>query len=169
MLYIIEECSKDEKEWIQFAQIPILEHGWYIPSREYTETKLAKILEGYKYWRIQKVETEVEVKNLEEVNETVKRPIMLIVEETQEYAPSSTKGNQKTTNWETHLIRALLLVRNLRAQAVMQHLDPKAVRVALKYALIVDTYLAKQHGLTPEEDKKLSEIAQDLFKQTPKT
>jgi len=71
-------------------------------------------------------------------------------------------------NWEANLKAALLLVRDLRLEAYVQKLDPRAVRVALKYALIVDDYLTKQHGLTADEDMNLTKIAQDLFRKTPK-
>ena len=69
--------------------------------------------------------------------------------------------------WEKNLKAALLLVRNLRLQAVMQGINPKAVRVALKFALIVDDYLSRER-LTREEDENLTEIAKDLFRKTPK-
>lgn len=68
--------------------------------------------------------------------------------------------------WELHLKAALLLVRDLRAKAVMQGLDPRAVRVALKYALMVDDYLAKEKGLTPPEEQELNRITKKLFDQT---
>ncbi len=73
-----------------------------------------------------------------------------------------------STLWEKHLMAALILVRNLRLQAVMQGIDPRALRAALKYALIVDDYVMKEHGLTQEEDRKLTETAKDLFRKTPK-
>lgn len=70
--------------------------------------------------------------------------------------------------WEMHLKSALLLVRDLRYKAaVVQHLDPRAVRVALKYALLVDDYLSFQHGLSAEEEKTLKALAQKLFDETP--
>jgi len=69
--------------------------------------------------------------------------------------------------WDLHLKAALLLVRDFRAKAVMQCLDPRAVRVALKYALLVDDYLVKQHGLSPAEEQQINELAKKLFKQTP--
>jgi len=70
--------------------------------------------------------------------------------------------------WEEHLRQALLLVRNLRLHAVAQRLDARAVRVALKYALMVDTEMSRLHGLTEGEDEELTEIAKKLFKETPK-
>jgi hypothetical protein len=79
------------------------------------------------------------------------------------------RGEKRMSEWEKHVMAALRLVRYLRLIAVLQRLDPRAVRVALKYALMVDTYLSKQHGLTSEEDRQLTEIAEDLFKKTPKT
>jgi len=71
------------------------------------------------------------------------------------------------SEWEQHLTRALMLERDRRLQAIMLDLDPRATRVALKYALLVDDFLSKEHGLTTEEDKQLDEIAQKLFKDTP--
>jgi len=69
--------------------------------------------------------------------------------------------------WELHLKAALLLVRDLRAKAVMQDLDPRAVRVALKYALLVDDYISKQHGLSPAEEQQIEKLAKKLFNETP--
>ncbi len=73
-----------------------------------------------------------------------------------------------SSEWAEHLRRALLLVRNLRLHAVAQRLDAHAVRVALKYALMVDDELSRMHGLTQAEDEQLTEIAKKLFKETPK-
>lgn len=73
-----------------------------------------------------------------------------------------------SSEWEEHLRRALLLVRNLRLHAVAQRLDARAVRVALKYVLMVDDELSRLHGLTEGEDEQLTEIAKKLFKETPK-
>lgn len=67
--------------------------------------------------------------------------------------------------WELHLKAALMLLRELRYKAVAQELDPRAVRVALKYALLVDDYLS---GCSKEEEKQLTMLAQKLFKETPK-
>lgn len=71
------------------------------------------------------------------------------------------------TPWEIHLKAALLLVRDLRIQAVMRGIDPRTLRVALKYALIVDTHCMQERGLTQEEEQKLTAIAEALFRQTP--
>lgn len=73
-----------------------------------------------------------------------------------------------SSEWEEHLRRALLLVRNLRLHVVAQRLDARAVRVALKFALMVDNEIARLHGLTRGEDERLTEIAEKLFKETPK-
>lgn len=73
-----------------------------------------------------------------------------------------------STLWEKHLMAALLLFRNLRLQVVMQNIDPRATRVALKYFMMVDTELSRMHGLTEEEDRNLTEIAKELFRQIPK-
>ena len=70
--------------------------------------------------------------------------------------------------WETHLKAALLLVREFRCKAVVQMLDPRAVRVALKYALMIDDYIAKEEkGLTQAEEQQLEKLAQELFFKTP--
>jgi hypothetical protein len=69
--------------------------------------------------------------------------------------------------FELHLKAALLLVKEFRFKCVQQDLDPRAVRIALKYALKIDDYLAKQHGLTQEEEQKINEIAEKLFQETP--
>lgn len=69
--------------------------------------------------------------------------------------------------WALHLKAALLLVREFRHWAVVQRLDPRAVRVALKYALLVDDYLSVEHGTSKEEEKQLTILAQKLFKETP--
>jgi hypothetical protein len=69
--------------------------------------------------------------------------------------------------FELHLKAALLLVKEFRFKCVQQKLDPRAVRVALKYALKIDDYLAKQH-LTQEEEQKINEIAEKLFQETKK-
>jgi len=69
--------------------------------------------------------------------------------------------------WELHLKSALLLVRDLRAKAFKQGLDPRAVRVALKYALMIDDYVAKEKGLTQAEEQQLEKLAQELFLKTP--
>jgi hypothetical protein len=70
--------------------------------------------------------------------------------------------------WELHLKAALLLLREFRYKAVAQKIDPRAVRVALKYGLLVDDYLSVQHGLSREEEKRLIILAKKLFKETPK-
>ena len=68
--------------------------------------------------------------------------------------------------WETHLKAALLLVQEFRYKAVIQMLDPRAVRVALKYALLVDDFISK-HGLSTDEDKRLTLLARKLLNATP--
>ncbi len=71
------------------------------------------------------------------------------------------------TLWEIHLKAALFLVMDLRMQAIVRGIDPRALRVALKYALMVDTHCMQESGLTLEEEQKLTEIAKGLFRQTP--
>jgi len=70
--------------------------------------------------------------------------------------------------WENELLAAVTLIRDFRLKVVIQDIDPRAARVALKWALMIDDYLAKKHGLTEEEDQKLTEIAEKLFRDTPK-
>ena len=61
------------------------------------------------------------------------------------------------------LKRALLLFRHLRATAYSDHLDPRAIRIALLFTLKCDTQFAEEK-LTPEQLQQLNEIADDLFK-----
>ena len=63
---------------------------------------------------------------------------------------------------------ALLLVRNLRIQAIKRGLDPRATRIALIYAEITDRYHAEKR-LSPKTLIRLSGIAVDLFNQTKKS
>jgi hypothetical protein len=67
--------------------------------------------------------------------------------------------------WEDHLKRAMLLVRNLRADELKQNIDARAIRVALKYALLVDTYFARKKT-SPEEEKALDTIALKFFQES---
>jgi len=70
--------------------------------------------------------------------------------------------------WEMQLKAALMLVQEFRFKVMTQKIDPRASRVALKFALKVDDHTSKQHGLTAEEDKALDELAQKMFEQTRK-
>jgi hypothetical protein len=70
--------------------------------------------------------------------------------------------------WEFNLMSALMLVKEFHMKALAQNLDPRAVRVALKYALKVDTFINKQAGLTEQNDKRMDILAEKLFKETPK-
>ena len=63
---------------------------------------------------------------------------------------------------------ALHLIRDLTAKAYMQNIDSRAMRVALKFTLLRDDYLSKENGITPEEDKQLEALAQQLFSQALK-
>jgi len=65
---------------------------------------------------------------------------------------------------EKDLARALTLVRNLRAEAINLGLDPRATRIALIYANLVDYHFARQH-LSLEDLAKLEEIAGDFYKE----
>jgi len=65
------------------------------------------------------------------------------------------------------LKKALVLVKELRIKALALHLDPRAVRIALKFALMLDDYYSARE-ISPEEDEQLTRIAEDLFQKTPK-
>ncbi|MEM1551604.1 MAG: hypothetical protein QXH03_02905 [Candidatus Bathyarchaeia archaeon] len=67
-------------------------------------------------------------------------------------------------DWNRHLIEALKLMRDFRAKAVAMNIDARAVRVALKFALLVDDKCAKEAGLTEEQDKLLDGLAMEIFK-----
>ena len=64
---------------------------------------------------------------------------------------------------ESDLIRALTLVRNLRIQAIGEQLDPRATRIALIYAKMVDTHFAVRR-LTHKTLAILDEIAREFYK-----
>jgi len=67
-------------------------------------------------------------------------------------------------DWNRHLTEALKLVRDLRAKAIAMNIDPRAIRVALKFALLVDDKCAREAGLTDEQDKLLDGFAREIFK-----
>jgi hypothetical protein len=68
-----------------------------------------------------------------------------------------------SSSFEDELERALMLIRDLRLRAVLENIDARALRVALKFALMVDDYLAREK-LSREEDAELTRIAEELFK-----
>jgi len=68
--------------------------------------------------------------------------------------------------WEFNLKRALLLVKELRFKSFSQNIDPRATRVALKFALLVDTFCSKEAGLTEEDDRRMDILVQKLWKDT---
>ena len=61
--------------------------------------------------------------------------------------------------------RALILVRDLRLKGMRSNINPKAIRIALKYALLVDDHFAKQR-LKLSEEKELDERAKRLFQES---
>jgi len=63
---------------------------------------------------------------------------------------------------ETDLTKAMILVRNLRVQAINLGLDRRATRIALIFANLVDYHFARKQ-LSLEELAKLEEIAGDLY------
>lgn len=66
---------------------------------------------------------------------------------------------------EEDLYYALKLVRELRTRAIMGKVDPRATRIALIYANLVDRHEARKK-LSTEEMNRLSEIAVELFNET---
>lgn len=68
---------------------------------------------------------------------------------------------------ELDVKRALLLVRDLRAKAVVGNIHPVAFRIALKYALKVDDVLSKQI-LNAEQEKAIDVYVGRLLEVTPK-
>jgi len=65
---------------------------------------------------------------------------------------------------EEDLTKAMVLVRNLRAHAINMNLDPRATRIALIFANLVDYHFARKQ-LSLDELIKLEEIAGDLYEQ----
>jgi len=66
---------------------------------------------------------------------------------------------------EDEVKRALLLVRSLRLKALEQGIDPRAIRIALAYANLVDRYFARTK-LTEQEVDALEDYAMTLFMKT---
>ncbi len=58
---------------------------------------------------------------------------------------------------------AMSLIRDFRLTVVRMQLDPRASRVALKFALKTDDYSSQKARLSQEEDKLLENLAQRLF------
>ena len=65
---------------------------------------------------------------------------------------------------ERHLVRAMVLVRDLRIQAIREELDPRATRIALIYANMVDLHFARQK-LTSDVLTELHMIAKEYYDQ----
>jgi len=63
---------------------------------------------------------------------------------------------------EDEIKRALLLVRSLRLKALEQGIDPRATRIALAFANLVDRYFARTK-LTEQEVNALEDYAMTLF------
>jgi len=66
--------------------------------------------------------------------------------------------------YENDLKKALSLFRDVRRKAVIENINPIAMRVALKFAQITDDYFAKQR-LSPEEEAWIEQEAKRLFEQ----
>jgi len=63
---------------------------------------------------------------------------------------------------ESHLTRALILVRNLRAQGLLEGIDPRALRIAILYLEKTDRYFCTKK-LQPREMRALEDIAEEFF------
>lgn len=64
---------------------------------------------------------------------------------------------------DAHMKRALILVRDLRIEAIEERLDPRAVRIALIYALMTDNY-ASSKVLSMQQERELRRAAEEFFK-----
>lgn len=65
---------------------------------------------------------------------------------------------------ERHIIRALQLVRYLRASAVAERLDPRATRIGIIYLNLTDLHFARQR-LSPDVLMELHQIAKEYYDQ----
>lgn len=72
------------------------------------------------------------------------------------YAASDPKFN-------ADLIKAMTMIRGLRARAYMEKWDGRAVRCALKFAMKVDDHFARGK-VSPEDEAAIEAIAEQNFK-----
>lgn len=70
-------------------------------------------------------------------------------------------------NFEEDVKRALLLIREFRLHCKAQRLDPRAVRLAIKFLLLADSQFALK-ALSPEEEAQLDNLAHQLLEQSKK-
>jgi hypothetical protein len=70
--------------------------------------------------------------------------------------------------FDLHLKSALLLVNEFNVKVKQQQLDPRAVRVALKFQMLVNDDVAKR-ALSDIEEAELNALARQLFKKTTLT
>ena len=68
-----------------------------------------------------------------------------------------------SSSFEDDLEKALRLVRDMRLIAVIEGVDARALRVALKVALLIDDHVARGK-ISREEDDELTRIAETLFR-----
>jgi len=64
---------------------------------------------------------------------------------------------------ERDVKEALKLVRDLRLKSIYKSIHPVAMRIALKFALMVDDEIAKQR-LTAEQEEAIDKMVKDLRK-----
>ena len=66
--------------------------------------------------------------------------------------------------FDESLKRALLLITESCSHCAAQQLDPRAIRVALKFAVLADSHEALK-VLSAQEEEQLDRIARDLLKE----
>lgn len=74
------------------------------------------------------------------------------------------KSLEKHRDFQKSIEMALLLVRTFRLHCIAQRLDPRAVRVVLKFMLLADSEFALK-ALSAEDEAHLDKLAHDLLKQ----
>jgi len=81
------------------------------------------------------------------------------------------KWNREHPEQRREIVNALesgfAFSQRLTSKSYHAKLRSKSRRVALKYALLVDDYLMKGHGLTIAEEQQLETLAKKLFNETP--
>jgi len=76
------------------------------------------------------------------------------------FAASDPKFNQDVE-------KALKALRDLRLRAYRENWDPRALRLALKYASKIDDYFAARNN-TPQDEKNIEFLAQHYYEETLK-
>jgi len=66
---------------------------------------------------------------------------------------------------DSEIAKALYIIKQARASSIINNVDPRAFRIALKFGLLVDDHFSKIR-LTPKEDAELDIKAQILFQKS---